>query len=136
MQSSRLKFIKIKLTRWQSHYSYVFKVIPNLKSKFRGPLSQVTTSSPSNAFTFTLLLSEGRADEIWDPSYKMTLFLLPTIKCLSLLPGLFTFIYSPTFSLSLSLEFRDRQSSCGTDQLPLLVSFEPVKGDSLEAAVW
>jgi hypothetical protein len=103
MQPSRLKFIKIKLLCWQSHYNYIFKIILNLKSKFRGPLSQATASKHSNAFTFTLLLSEGRAGEAWEPSYKMMLFPFPTIKCLSLLPGLFTFIYSSTFYLSLSL---------------------------------
>jgi hypothetical protein len=81
-QPSRLKFIKIKLLCWQSHYNYIFKIILNLKSKFRGPLSQATTSNNSNVFTFTLLLSEGRAGEAWEPSYKMMLFPLPTIKCL------------------------------------------------------
>jgi hypothetical protein len=37
MQPSRLKFIKIKLLCWQSHNNYIFKIILNLKSKFRGP---------------------------------------------------------------------------------------------------
>jgi hypothetical protein len=103
MQPSRLKFIKIKLPCWQSHYNYIFKIILNLKSKFRGPISQATASKHSNAFTFMLLLSEGRAGEAWEPSYKIILFPLPTLTCLSLLPGLFTFIYSSTFYLSLSL---------------------------------
>jgi hypothetical protein len=53
MQPSRIKCIKIKLPCWQSHYNYIFKVILNLKSKFRGPLSQATASKHSNAFTFT-----------------------------------------------------------------------------------
>jgi hypothetical protein len=93
-QPSEIKFIKIKLPWWQSHYNYIFKIILNLKSKFRGPLSQATASKHSNAFTFTLVLWEGRAGEAWEPSYKMMLFPLPTIKCLSLLPGRFTFINS------------------------------------------
>jgi hypothetical protein len=113
MQPSRLKIIKIKLPCWQSHYNYIFKIILNWKSKFRGPLSQATASKHSDAFTFTLLLSEGRAGEAWEPSYKIMLFPLPTIKRLSLLPGLFTFIYSSTFCFSLSLSLSDSHSQGG-----------------------
>jgi hypothetical protein len=64
-------------------------------------MSQATDSNHSNAFTFTLLLSEGRAGEAWESSYKIMLFPIPTIKCLSLFSGLFTFIYSSTFYISL-----------------------------------
>jgi hypothetical protein len=62
----------------------------NSEIKILWPLSQATASNHSNAFTSTLLLSEGRAGEAWEPSYKMMLFPLPSIKCLSLLPWLFT----------------------------------------------
>jgi hypothetical protein len=69
--------------------------LPSVQRSYTSELSVV------NAFTFTLFLSEGRAGEAWEPSYKMMLFPLPTVKCLSLLPGRFTFIYSSTFYLSL-----------------------------------
>jgi hypothetical protein len=78
------------------------------KSKITIPrlLSRATASNHSNAFTFTLLLSKGQAGEAWEPSYKMTFFPLPTIKCLSVFPGLFTCIYSSTFYLYLSLHLK------------------------------
>jgi hypothetical protein len=44
------------------------------------PLSQATASNHSNVFTFTLLLSEGRAGEAWEPSNKTMLFLPPRNK--------------------------------------------------------
>jgi hypothetical protein len=74
------------------------------------PPSQATAPNHPNAFTFTILLSEGQTGGAWEPSYKMMLFPLPTIKCLSLLPGLFTFIYSSTFYLSLSLSVSSQNS--------------------------
>jgi hypothetical protein len=86
---------------------YAVRVISNTHYVVKGyrdiPLSQATASKHSNALNFTLLLSEGRAGEAWEPYYQMMLFPFPTIKCLSLLPGRFTFVYSSTFSLSLSL---------------------------------
>jgi ABC-type transport system involved in Fe-S cluster assembly fused permease/ATPase subunit len=48
-QTVRLKLIKIKLLCWKSHYNYIFKIILNWKSKFRGPLSQATASKYYNA---------------------------------------------------------------------------------------
>jgi hypothetical protein len=59
-------------------------------------MSQATASNHPKAFTFTLLLSEGRAGEAWEPSIKRCSFFLPTIKFLSLFPRLFTSNYSST----------------------------------------
>jgi hypothetical protein len=67
-------------------------------------LSQDTASKHSNALTFTLFLSEGRAGEAWETSYKMMLFPHTTIKCLPLIPGCSTFTYSFTFNHSLSCD--------------------------------
>jgi hypothetical protein len=39
-------------------------------------LPEATTSKLPNVFTFTLLLSDGRAGKAWEPSNKMMLFIL------------------------------------------------------------
>jgi hypothetical protein len=51
----------------------------------------------------------------------MMLFPLPTIKCLSLFPGLFAFIYSSTFYLSLSLSSREAESYIGFEVLTAMI---------------
>jgi hypothetical protein len=43
--------------------NYFFQHYSKSEIKIPRPLSQATTSKHSNAFTFTLLLSEGRAGE-------------------------------------------------------------------------
>jgi hypothetical protein len=104
MQPSRLNIIKIKLPCWQRHKNYFFQNYTKFEIKIPRPLSQATASNHPDAFTFTLLLSEGRAGEAWEPCNKRCSFSLPIIKCLSLFPGGFPFIRSSTIlSLSLSL---------------------------------
>jgi hypothetical protein len=94
MQPSRLKLINIKLPCSQSHSFFFLQNFTKSEIKILPPLSQATASNCSKAFTFSLLLPGGPAAETWEPSYKMMLFPLPTIKRLFLFPGLFTFIYS------------------------------------------
>jgi hypothetical protein len=110
MQPSRFKFIKIKLSCSQSHYNYIFKIILNLKSKFRGPLSQVTASKHSNAFTFTLFSLYFHSTLIRRTSGRsLGTFLQndalspPHNKVSVTSPRTFLFIYYSTISLSLSL---------------------------------
>jgi hypothetical protein len=61
------------------------------ETKIPRPLSEATASKHSTAFTFTLLLSEGRAGEAWEPSYKMMLFLPPHNKVSLTYPMTFHF---------------------------------------------
>jgi hypothetical protein len=57
----------------------------NQKIKIPRSLSQTTVYKHPNAFIHTLALSEGQAGGAWEPHNIM--------KCLSLSPGLFLFIY-------------------------------------------
>jgi hypothetical protein len=59
-----------------------------------------------NAFTFTLLLSEGRAGEVWEPYKKRCPLSLPTAKRHSLLPELSLSSTLLLYHLHLSLHYR------------------------------
>jgi hypothetical protein len=91
LNSSKLHSLAVKFTK-------IIYVNTNFEIKAPRSLSQATVSNHHNVFTFTLLLSEGRAGEAWEPSHNRCSF--------SLLPR--TFSFSPTlllfsFYLSLSL---------------------------------
>jgi hypothetical protein len=57
---------------YQSHLNCFSKLYVDTKSGIQNPapLSQATTYNHDNVFTFTLLLSEGRAGEAWEPSNR------------------------------------------------------------------
>jgi hypothetical protein len=84
-------------------------------------LSQATASNHSSVFTSSLLLSEGRAGEAWEPSNKRCSFSLPTIK-VSLFPGLFTLIYSSTI-LPTSLSLPQKVGDYFFPELHVILSF-------------
>jgi hypothetical protein len=86
LNSSKLSSLAVKATKIT--FSKLCSSPLIQKIKIPRPLSQATASNHPNAFTFTLLLSEGRASEAWEPSNKRCSFSLLTIKCVSLFPGL------------------------------------------------
>jgi hypothetical protein len=77
LNSSKLNPISVKVTRFffQNYNSTLIQ-----KIKIPRPLSQVSASNRSNIFTFTLISSEGRAGETWEPSNKSMLFIPPHIE--------------------------------------------------------
>jgi hypothetical protein len=104
MQPSRLQFIKIKLSCSESHWNHFSKLNTDTNSKIKisWPVSQDVAYNHPNVFSSILLLSEGRPGESGECSNKLYCFSFPTLKCLSLFPGLFTY-YTLCLSLSLSL---------------------------------
>jgi hypothetical protein len=80
IQPSQLKSVNPNAVKATKLFYQIIEFDIKSENQNSAELFQVTACNHSNVLTFTLLLSEGRAGEAWEPFKETTLFRAPHNK--------------------------------------------------------